>query len=103
MSVGRSEKGLKTSKNKNTQQTSRDLAFRSAPKIIKLVFKLGFVYLSFKRKAKKAGKIFEKELLVNGIDKDTAKLLTEEYLKSSHFIRQFNISNMTSDTSFESL
>jgi hypothetical protein len=65
-----------------------------------LVFKLGFVYFRFKRNAKKAGKTFEKEMVSNGIDKSTAKLLKEEYLKSSHIFRQFDYSNMFKEKEF---
>lgn len=70
------------------------LALQTVPKLIPLVFKLGFVYLRFKRKAKKAGKIFNKELIANGIDKETAKLLTDEYMKGAHIMRGFDFSNM---------
>ena len=65
--------------------------------MIPLVFKLGIVYLRFKRKAKRAGKVFQKELIKNGIDKETAKLLTEDYLRSSRVLRQFDFSDMMSE------
>ena len=53
------------------------------------MFRFGFEYLKLKRKASRAGRIFEQELLDNGIDKKTAKRLKEEYLKGSHFFRHF--------------
>ncbi len=65
------------------------------PRVIPLVIKLGFVYLSFKRKAKKAGKIFKKELLAGGMDEKLAEQLTEEYLRSSHFLSGFDFSDLT--------
>ena len=67
------------------------------PSMIPLVFKLGIVYLRFKRKAKRAGKAFKKELIKNGIDKETAKLLTEDYLRSSRVLRQFDFSDLMSE------
>jgi hypothetical protein len=66
------------------------------PRFIPLVIKLGFVYLSFKRKAKKAGKIFKKELIACGLDKETAERLTKEYLKGSHILRGFDFSDLAS-------
>jgi len=91
----------KTTPTKNTKNKSdrrkhhgREVAFKIIPRFIPLAIKLGFVYLSFKRKAKKAGKVFKKELIVGGIDKKTAELLTDDYLKSSHFLRHFNFSDM---------
>ena len=58
------------------------------------MIKLGFVYLRFKRKAKKAGKIFKKELIAAGLDKDFVKELTDDYLKTSHFLTNFNLSRL---------
>jgi hypothetical protein len=67
--------------------------FAGVTSAIPLMVKLGFVYLGFKRKAKKAAKVFKKELIANGINEDVAVRLTEEYLKGSHFLRQFDFSN----------
>jgi len=94
MLVGKLEKPFETSKKKLPAERRRDIAIKTIPRLIPLVMKLGMFYLSFKRKAKKAGKIFEKELVANGIDRTTARLLTEEYLKTSHFLRQFDFSHM---------
>ncbi len=94
MLVERSGKPSKRSKKGHSSITPRELAIKTMPRVIPLAFKLGLVYLSFKRKAKKAGKIFEKELLANGIDKDTAKLLKEDYLLTSHFLSGLNLSYM---------
>lgn len=90
----RSEKNLRRNKKHRRNQSGRDIAFKTIPRFIPLAIKLGFVYLSFKRKAKKAGKIFKKELINSGIDKKTAEILTEDYLKTSHFLRQFDFSDM---------
>lgn len=64
------------------------------PSLIPLVFKLGTTYLRFKKSAQKAGKIFEKELRANGIDKETARAMTEIYLNSSRILRAFDYSDL---------
>ena len=53
---------------------------------IPLAIRLGFTYLGFKRRAKKAGRIFKKQLLAGGMDKETAQRLTDDYMQASHFI-----------------
>lgn len=58
------------------------------PSIPILTIRFGRVYLRFKRQSKKAGKIFKKELIKQGIDKNTAQVLTDQYLSSSD-IRQY--------------
>lgn len=57
------------------------------PVMVKVGFRLGVAYLKFKRKAKKAAGVFERELLAGGIDRDSAKKLTEMYLESSMVVR----------------
>jgi len=62
------------------------------PSLPKLLFKFGITFLRFKRSAKKAGKVFRKELIKQGIDKNTASELTGNYLKASeikNFIQAF--------------
>jgi len=62
------------------------------PFLPKLLFTLGVMFLRFKRRAKKAGKVFQKELMRQGIDKHTASELTAMYLKGSElrsFIKSF--------------
>lgn len=49
-----------------------------------LMFKFGGAFLRFKMQAKKAGKIFQEELVNQGLDKTTASGLTEVYLNGSH-------------------
>lgn len=55
---------------------------------IPLFFRLGWVYLGFRRKAKKAGSLFKKQLLTDGVDKDAAEVLTNQYLRSSEFLSE---------------
>jgi len=58
------------------------------PSMPSLMFRLGGTFLRFKRNANKAGKVFKKELIKQGIDKETATELTEIYMQGSH-IRQY--------------
>lgn len=64
------------------------------PMALPLVIRLGFTYLRFKGQAKKAGKVFKKELIANGVDKTTAKLLAEEYVKGSRIFHGFDFSDI---------
>jgi len=62
------------------------------PSLPTLLFRFGRVFLRFKREAKKAGKVFRKELIKQGLDKQTALELTEIYMKGSemkNFIQTF--------------
>ena len=79
---------------RNKEGTGGGIGFAGAllPSLIPLMVKLGTTYLRFKKKAQKAAKIFEKELRANGIDKDTAKAMTQIYLESSHILRAFDYS-----------
>lgn len=54
------------------------------PAMPSLIIRLGGTFLRFKRQAKKAGKVFRKELVKQGIDKQTAQELTEIYMEGSH-------------------
>ena len=54
------------------------------PSVPSLMFRLSGTFLRFKRDANKAGKIFEKELIKQGLDKETAHELTGLYMESSH-------------------
>ncbi len=49
----------------------------------KLLLKSGITFLHFKRKANKAGKLFKKELMKQGLDKYTATGFTNIYVKGS--------------------
>ena len=58
------------------------------PSMPSLMFRLTRIFLKFKSDANKAGKVFKKELIKQGIDKETAAELTETYMESSH-IRKY--------------
>lgn len=55
----------------------------------KILYKSGTAWLSFKLTAKKGGRIFQKELIRNGLDKDTAMHFTEDYISTSNLLRIF--------------
>lgn len=57
------------------------------PSLPSLMFRLGGTFLRFKRDAKKAGKIFRKELIKQGFDKKIATNLTNSYLEGSNLIK----------------
>jgi len=62
------------------------------PSLPKLLFKFSITFLRFKRGAKKAGRVFRKELIKQGLDKHTASELTGLYMKGSeikNFIQNF--------------
>jgi hypothetical protein len=62
------------------------------PFLPKFLFRSSITFLRFKRRAKKAGKVFRQELIKQGVDKHTASGLTGFYLKSSqikNFIQTF--------------
>jgi hypothetical protein len=52
-----------------------------------LLFRSGGAFLRFKLQAKKGGKVFQKELIDQGIDKKTAADLTNSYLEGSEFFK----------------
>jgi hypothetical protein len=56
------------------------------PVMVTLGLRLGMAYLRFKRKAKKAAAIYQKELLAGGMDGESARRLTELYLESSRLV-----------------
>lgn len=80
--------------NKDQKGEGIRLAGVLIPSLLPLVFKLGKTYLRFKKDAQKAAKIFQKELLANGIDKETARAMTDIYLSSSRILRAFDFSDL---------
>jgi hypothetical protein len=56
------------------------------PVMVKLGFRLSIAYLRFKSKAKRAARVFERELLASGMAPDDVRKLTEMYLESSRLI-----------------
>lgn len=62
------------------------------PSLPSLMLRFGKTFLRFKKNAQKAGKVFRKELINQGIDKKTATELTEIYMEGSqlsNFIQSF--------------
>ena len=58
------------------------------PTMPSLMFRLTGTFIRFKSDANKAEKVFKKELIKQGIDKDIADELTGIYMESSH-IRKY--------------
>lgn len=55
----------------------------------KILMRSGFAWLSFKKQAQKGGKTFQRELVSQGLDKETAKLFTKEYVEGSNLMKIF--------------
>ncbi len=81
---------------RNRGEAGEGIRFAGAliPSLIPLMLRLGRTYLRFKKDAQKAGRIFRKQLIANGIDKRTAEEITELYLDSSRILRTFDFSEM---------
>jgi hypothetical protein len=54
-----------------------------------ILVKSGTAWLSFKRRAKKGGKTFQKELIKQGLEKEIAMQFTEQYTSGSNLIKTF--------------
>jgi hypothetical protein len=54
-----------------------------------ILMRSGFAWLSFKKQAQKGAKTFQKELVNQGLDKETAKLFTKDYVESSNLVKLF--------------
>ena len=52
-----------------------------------IILKSGTAWLSFKIQAKKGNKIFFKELINQGVDRETAKQFTQQYIDGSNLIK----------------
>jgi hypothetical protein len=81
----------RSSERKGSDRGSSTLSY--IPRIVPLVIKMGLVYLRFKRKANRAARIYRKELIAGGVDKEHARLLTQDYLRSSRIYREFDFSS----------
>lgn len=57
------------------------------PSLPRLILRCGCTFLRFKRDAKKAGKVFKKELIEQGIDTQTATELTDIYMEGSDLFK----------------
>ncbi|MFP4170337.1 MAG: hypothetical protein ACLFUV_04880 [Methanomassiliicoccales archaeon] len=55
-----------------------------------LLLHLGFSYLKGKRKVKRAGREFHRQLIINGVSPDNAKRLTEVYTSQFSFRKLVN-------------
>lgn len=74
---------------KESKREDRPIRFLGImlPAMPSLLFRLTGTFLRFKRDAKKAGKIFRKELIRQGLDKKKASELTETYLEGSNLTK----------------
>lgn len=63
------------------------------PSLPSLMIRFGGTFLRFKRNAKKAGKVFKKELMKQGLDKQVASELTEIYMDGSDLSKFIQIMN----------
>lgn len=61
------------------------------PSLPVIMIKFGGLFLRIKSDANKAGKIFYKELIKQGIDEATATNLTNIYLESSNISNYFKL------------
>lgn len=52
-----------------------------------ILLRSGTAWLSFKHQAKKGSKTFQKELLDQGIDKQTAKQFAQQYADGSNLVK----------------
>jgi len=52
-----------------------------------ILFKSGSSWLSFQKQAQKGGKTFQKELIYQGLDKETARSFTREYVEGSDILK----------------
>jgi len=59
------------------------------PSLPRLILRCGGTFLRFRRDAKKAGKVFKKELIEQGIDIQTATELTDIYMDGSDLFKLF--------------
>ena len=57
------------------------------PSLPKILFRFGGLFLRFKSKANKGGKVFQKELIQQGLNKETAEKLKEIYVENADLIK----------------
>jgi len=77
--------------NKKVEEASKsdsiELFGAIIPFLPRLFLKSGWAFLRFKMEAKRAGDIFQKELIDQGLDKNTATRITEIYLEGSNVFK----------------
>ena len=79
-----------TNNENNNDNTLKIMGF-IIPKIPGLAIRLSGTLIRFKSQANKAGKVFEKELISQGLDKKTAEDLKSIYLEGSQIRNYINI------------
>ena len=75
--------------NENWERRPMKLFGILLPSLPSLTIRLGATFLRFKKNAQKAEKVFRKELISQGLDKQTANDLTEKYMEGSKIQRFF--------------
>jgi len=73
--------------NKKVEEAKRNpIEFFGAilPFLPALILKSGWAFLRFKMEVKRGGEIFQKELINQGLDKNTAARITGTYLEGSN-------------------
>lgn len=83
--------------NKETNNQILGLQFigLALPRIPLLFFRFGSWYLRFKGNVNKASKIFKKQLMTNGIDKQMADELTKCYSSTANILTLKNFSKIS--------
>ena len=66
---------------------SMELLGAIIPFLSRLFLKSGWAFLRFKMEAKRGGDMFQKELINQGLDKNTATRITEIYLYGSNVFK----------------
>jgi len=66
---------------------SMELLGAIIPFLPRLFLKSGWTFLRFKMEAKRGGDTFQKELINQGLDKNTATRITEIYLEGSNVFK----------------
>ena len=82
-------------KETNDKITGLQIVGLTIPRIPLLIFKFGSWYLRFKGSAEKASKIFKKQLMTNGIDKQIADELTQCYTSTASLLTLKNFSKLS--------
>ena len=83
------------SKETNNQILGLQIIGLTLPRIPLLFFKFGSWYLRFKGNVNKASKIFKKQLMTNGIDKQIADELTQCYTSTASILTLKNLSKLS--------
>jgi hypothetical protein len=82
-------------KETNNQILGLQIIGLTLPRIPLLFFKFGSWYLRFKGNVNNASKVFEKQLISNGIDKQMADELTKCYSSTANILNLKNFSKLS--------